>query len=155
MPGWRLGWLVAPPAIVERLDSVLINFFLTPAAISQHAALAAFDDLPLLRESVATYARNRELLLEALPRLGCGRVVAPEGAFYFYVDVGHLTNDSLAFCHRVLDETGVSLAPGIDFDPVDGHHCVRLSFAVRTPEVVDAIARLDAWVAKQPVNERR
>jgi aspartate/methionine/tyrosine aminotransferase len=155
MPGWRLGWLVAPPAIVERLDSVLINFFLTPAAISQHAALAAFDELPLLRESVATYARNRELLLEALPRLGCGRVVAPEGAFYFYVDVGHLTNDSLAFCHRVLDETGVSLAPGIDFDPVDGHHCVRMSFAVRTPEVVDAIGRLEAWVAKQPVIERR
>lgn len=150
MPGWRLGWLVAPESIVARLDSVIVNFFLSPAALSQHAALAAFDELPRLRESVATYARNRELLLEALPRLGCRRVVAPEGAFYFYVDVAHLTNDSLAFCHRLVEETGVSLAPGIDFDPIGGTHCVRLSFAVGTPEVEDAIARLEAWVAKQP-----
>jgi aspartate/methionine/tyrosine aminotransferase len=148
MPGWRLGWLVAPESLVARLDSVIVNFFLSPAALSQHAALAAFDELPRLRESISTYARNRELLLEALPRLGCRRVVAPEGAFYFYVDVGHLTNDSLAFCHRLVEETGVSLAPGIDFDPVGGTHCVRLSFAVRTPEVEDAIARLEAWVAK-------
>jgi aspartate/methionine/tyrosine aminotransferase len=148
MPGWRLGWMVAPESVVARLDSYLINFFLTPAALSQHAALAAFDELPALRESVHTYARNRERLLAALPRLGCRNVVAPEGAFYFYVDVAHVTNDSLAFCHRLLDETGVSIAPGIDFDPVGGRHCVRLSFALRTEEVEDAIERLSAWFAR-------
>lgn len=150
MPGWRLGWLVAPAHVVARLDAYLINFFLTPAALSQHAALAAFDELPELRESVSTYARNRERLLAALPAMGCRNVVAPEGAFYFYVDVGHLTDDSLAFCHRLLDETGVSLAPGIDFDPVGGRHCVRLSFALHTREVEEAVARLAAWFARQP-----
>jgi aspartate/methionine/tyrosine aminotransferase len=151
MPGWRLGWLVAPPTLAPRLDSYLINFFLTPPALSQHAALAAFDDLAELRASVAGYARNRELLLEALPRLGCRNVVAPEGAFYFYVDVGHLTDDSLAFCRRLLDETGVSLAPGIDFDPGErGRRCVRISFAVRTPEVERAIELLADWLPRQP-----
>lgn len=151
MPGWRLGWLVAPSALASRLDSYLVNFFLTPPALSQHAALAAFDDLGELRASVAGYARNRELLLEALPRLGCRDVVAPEGAFYFYVDVGHLTNDSLAFCRRLLDDTGVSLAPGIDFDPGErGRRCVRISFAVRTPEVERAIELLAGWLPRQP-----
>lgn len=151
MPGWRLGWMVVPPALAARLDAYLVNFFLTPPALSQHAALAAFDDLAELRASVAGYARNRELLLEALPRLGCRNVVAPEGAFYFYVDVGHLTDDSLAFCRRLLDDTGVSLAPGIDFDPGErGRCCVRISFAVRTPEVERAIALLAEWLPRQP-----
>jgi aspartate/methionine/tyrosine aminotransferase len=150
MPGWRLGWLVAPAAVVARLEAYLINFFLTPAALSQHAALAAFDELPTLRASVEVYARNRARLLAALPRIGCRNVVAPEGAFYFYVDVAHLTQDSLAFCQRLLDETGVSLAPGIDFDPDGGRHCVRLSFALREAEVAEAIARLGDWFARQP-----
>jgi aspartate/methionine/tyrosine aminotransferase len=144
MPGWRLGWLVVPERVAARLSAHLINLFLTPPALSQHAALAAFDELPRLRASVDTYARNRTKLLDALPRLGCGRVVAPEGAFYFYVDVGHLTDDSLAFCRDVLEATGVSLAPGIDFDPVGGRRCVRLSFALREAEVDEAIARLAA-----------
>jgi aspartate/methionine/tyrosine aminotransferase len=151
MPGWRLGWIVAPARVAAQLDACLINFFLTPAAISQHAALAAFDELPALRASVEVYARNRSRLLAALPRIGCRNVVAPEGAFYFYVDLAHLTDDSLAFCRRLLDETGVSLAPGIDFDPVGGRHCVRLSFALREAEVEEAIARLGNWFARQPV----
>jgi aspartate/methionine/tyrosine aminotransferase len=149
MPGWRLGWLVVPERLVAALDACLINFFLTPAALSQHAALAAFDDLELLHESVATYAANRERLLAALPRIGCRDVVAPEGAFYFYVDVGAYTDDSLAFCRRVLEDTGVSLAPGIDFDPDAGRHCVRLSFALRPPEVDAAIERLGDWFARR------
>lgn len=151
MPGWRLGWMVVPPALAPRLDAYLVNFFLTPPALSQHAALAAFDDLDELRASVAGYARNRELLLEALPRLGFRDVVAPEGAFYFYVDAGRYTADGLAFCRRLLEDTGVSLAPGIDFDPGErGRRCVRISFALRTPEVERALALLAAWLPKQP-----
>ena len=71
MPGWRIGWLVAPESCVGSLHSHLINFFLTPPAIAQHAALAAFDDLALLKRSVETYAANRARLLEALPIWVC------------------------------------------------------------------------------------
>jgi aspartate/methionine/tyrosine aminotransferase len=151
MPGWRLGWLVAPESCVERLSAYLINFFLTPASVSQHAALAAFDDLAELRSSVAQYARNRERLLAELPRLGIAGIAPPDGAFYIYADVGHLTDDSLAFCHRLLDDTGVAVAPGIDFDPIDGRRFVRLSFAISGDELEQAIALLGPWLARQPL----
>lgn len=148
MPGWRLGWMIVPESLVDRLYATVINFFLTPPAISQHAAAAAFDDQADLAASVRDYARNRQLLLAALPELGFGNVVAPEGAFYFYVDVSHLTDDSLAFCRRLLEETGISLAPGIDFDPDGGRRCVRFSFAVTTPEVERAIDILGDWLVR-------
>ena len=146
MPGWRIGWLVAPEWGVAQLHSHLINFFLTPPAIAQHAALAAFDDLALLRRSVDTYAANRARLLEALPTMGLAGMAPPEGAFYLYVDVSHLTSDSLAFCKELLDDTGIAIAPGIDFDPVHGSGFVRLSFAISEREVERAIALLGPWL---------
>jgi aspartate/methionine/tyrosine aminotransferase len=150
LPGWRLGWLVAPAALVPSLSACLVNFFLTPPAISQHAALAAFDDTESLRATVAMYAHNRTLLLAALPSLGLATVLPPDGAFYLYLDMSHLTRDSLAFCRRLLDETGVALAPGIDFDPEHGHGHVRLSFAVTTAQVERALELLAPWLARQP-----
>ncbi len=150
MPGWRLGWLVAPAHCVERLSACLINLFLTPASISQHAALAAFDDREELDASVAQYAHNRARLLDALPRMGLTGIAPPDGAFYIYADVGHLTRDSLAFCHRLIDETGIATAPGIDFDPVDGHRWIRFSFALSGDELDDALALLEPWLAAQP-----
>jgi len=99
---------------------------------------------------VRTYARNRDLLLAALPALGLNRIAPPDGAFYIYADVGHLTNDSLDFALRLLKDTGVAIAPGVDFDPVHGHRFVRFSFAVATPLIESAIARLIPWFAAQP-----
>ena len=98
-----------------------------------------------LEGHVATYRRNRELLLEALPSLGLEKIAPPDGAFYIYADVGRLTDDSLAFCKQLLSDTGVATAPGIDFDPVDGRRFIRLSFAVSTPEIEEAIRRLIPW----------
>ena len=118
MPGWRLGWIVAPANCAQALNDYLINLFLVPSSLSQHAALAAFDDMPELVETVAQYARNRDRLLAELPRLGLVGIAPPDGAFYLYADVGHLTDDSLAFCRRLVEETGVAIAPGIDFDPI-------------------------------------
>lgn len=154
MAGWRLGWMVVPEAVAATLDAYLVNFFLTPPALSQHAALAAFDERAVLERSLATYARNRERLLAALPSLGLAEVAPPEGAFYLYVDVGHLTNDSLAFCRELLEDTGVSVAPGIDFDPERGHRQIRLSFAVDTPLVERAIERLRPWFAARAAGRR-
>ena len=150
MPGWRLGWLVAPPGLTARLSSYVINFFLTPPTLAQYAALAAFDDPLELERSVATYRVNRTLLLEGLAAMGIERIAPPEGAFYLYADVGHLTRDSLAFCERLLADTGIATAPGIDFDPVGGQRCIRLSFAVSTAEVGRALELLGPWLAAQP-----
>ena len=149
MPGWRIGWLVAPEACVAPLHSHLINFFLTPPAIAQHAALAAFDDLALLQRSVDIYAANRARLLEALPTMGLAGIAPPEGAFYLYVDVSHLTVDSLAFCKELLEHTGIAIAPGIDFDPVHGNGFVRLSFAISEREVERAIVLLRSWLSER------
>jgi len=147
MAGWRLGWLVVPPDLIDAARARMGNLFLTPPSLAQHAGLAAFDCGEELGGHLRTYARNRELLLEALPRMGLGRIAPPDGAFYIYADIGHLTNDSLAFCKELLRETCVATAPGIDFDPVDGNRFMRLSFAVSTPLVEEAISRLAPWFA--------
>jgi len=149
MPGWRLGWLVVPPELVDQARARMGNLFLTPPSLSQHAGLAALDCAEELDGHVRTYARNRDLLLAALPAMGLARIAPPDGAFYVYADVGHLTQDSMAFCIRLLEETGVATAPGIDFDPVDGHRFVRFSFAVSTPLVEEAIARMIPWFQAQ------
>ncbi|MEV5020508.1 aminotransferase class I/II-fold pyridoxal phosphate-dependent enzyme [Sphingobium sp. LMA1-1-1.1] len=149
MAGWRLGWVVFPPDLIETARARMGNLFLTPPSLAQHAGLKAFDCIDELEVHVATYRRNRELLLAALPALGLEEIAPPDGAFYIYADVGHLTNDSLSFCQKLLRETGVATAPGIDFDPVDGHRHIRFSFAVSTDRVEDAITRMIPWFRQQ------
>jgi aspartate/methionine/tyrosine aminotransferase len=147
MVAWRLGWLLAPEDQADRARAFCGNMFLTAPSLSQHAGLEALGAKDELEGHVAVYRSNRDLLLKALPLLGLNRIAPPDGAFYLYVDIGHLTGDSLAFCKRMLMDTGVAVAPGIDFDPVDGHRCIRLSFAVSTAEVEEAIVRLQPWFA--------
>ena len=145
MAGWRLGWLLVPPDHVERARAFIGNLFLTPPSLSQHAGLAAMDEHAVLEGHVQTYARNRDLMLAALPALGLKSIAPPDGAFYIWADVGHLTDDSVAFCEQLLRDTGVATAPGVDFDPVDGHRFMRLSFAVSTPEIQEALRRVTPW----------
>jgi aspartate/methionine/tyrosine aminotransferase len=145
MTGWRLGWLVLPEPLVRPVECLAQNLFLSPPTLSQHAAQAVFDCRDELAANVARYARNRALLLEELPKAGFDRWAPAEGAFYLYADVGMLTNDSEAFCRRMLEETGVAVTPGIDFDPARGHRFVRFSFAGDTGDIAEAAARLKAW----------
>lgn len=147
MAGWRLGWLVVPPAMIDAARARMSNMFLTPPSLSQHAGLAAFDCRDELEGHIETYRRNRDLMLDALPAFGLTRIAPPDGAFYIYADIGHLTDDSLAFCTKLLEDTGVATAPGVDFDPVEGHRFMRFSFAVSTDRVEDAIARMTPWFA--------
>ncbi len=148
MAGWRLGWLISPRDEASRAVAYMGALFLTAPSLAQHAALVAMDCRDELEGHVGTYRRNRELLLEALPALGLEKIAPPDGAFYIYADVGRLTDDSLAFCKQLLSDTGVATAPGIDFDPVDGRRYIRMSFAVSTPEIEDAIRRLVPWFAE-------
>ena len=148
MVGWRLGWLLVPREHLHRARAFVGNMFLTAPSLSQHAGLAALDAHDELQGHVAAYARNRALLLGALPALGLNDIAPPDGAFYVYADVRHLTDDSLAFCKKLLLDTGVATAPGIDFDPEDGRHFIRMSFAVSTPELEEAITRMTPWFAQ-------
>lgn len=147
MVGWRLGWVIAPADKADTVRAYRGNLFLSPPSLSQHAALAAMDCREELEAHVDTYRANRAALLEALPRMGLSSIAPPDGAFYVWADIGHLTDDSLAFCERLLRETNVATAPGLDFDPVNGHRFMRFSFAVSTPEVKEAIQRLEPWFA--------
>ena len=149
MAGWRLGWLLVPPDHIDRARAFIGNLFLTPPSLSQHAGLAAMDAHDELEGHIETYRANRDLMLSALPSLGLRTIAPPDGAFYIWGDIGHLAGDSPAFCERLLHDTGVATAPGVDFDPVEGRHFMRFSFAVSTPEVQEALRRLQPWFAGQ------
>ena len=149
MVDWRLGWLLVPETHIDAARALIGNLFLTPPSPSQQAALVAMDCDDTLEGHRAMYARNRALLLDALPTMGLARIAPPDGAFYLWADVGHLTDDSMAFCTRLLRDTGVALAPGVDFDAVDGHRFIRFSFAPDSARIEEALRRLRPWFAAQ------
>jgi aspartate/methionine/tyrosine aminotransferase len=154
MVAWRLGWLVAPERDLARCRAIAGNLFLTAPSLAQHAALAAMDSTEELQANLAVYRKNRDLLLGALPLLGLREIAPPDGAFYIWANVGHLTADSLSFCKRLLRECGVATAPGVDFDPEQGRHFIRMSFAVSTSQVEEAIRRMAPWFVEQAATGR-
>lgn len=149
MTGWRLGWMVFPPDLVRPVELLAQNLFVSPPAIAQHAALAAFDCTAELDANVARYAKNREILQKALPEAGFGDLAPSDGAFYVYADVSPLTNDSEAFCREMLANTGVAATPGIDFDPERGNRYVRFSYAADTAGVQAAAAAIKRWLGSR------
>ncbi|MGV9744905.1 pyridoxal phosphate-dependent aminotransferase [Rhodococcus zopfii] len=151
MTGWRLGWILVPQSLQRPLQRLASNMTVCPPAISQYAALEAFgaEARAELDGHVARYAANRDLLLRGLPALGITKLAPADGAFYVYADIAHLLRPgetSTAWCSRLLHDTGVALAPGIDFDTVRGDETVRLSFAGATADIEDALGRLRAWL---------
>lgn len=145
MTGWRIGWLVVPEALVRTIERLAQNLYISPPAISQAAALGAFDGIEELEEIKASYARNRTMLLEELPRAGLSAILPADGAFYLYADVSPLTNDSAAFAKAMLKEIGVATTPGIDFDPERGANYLRLCYAGPEAEIREAARRIAAW----------
>jgi aspartate/methionine/tyrosine aminotransferase len=146
MTGWRIGWLLVPGELIDAVDRLASNFALCPPALSQIAAVSAFDDYSEPEANVQRYASNRDRLLAALTANGLGTYVAPDGAFYVYVDVSAYTSDSIAWAGRLLDEAGVAVAPGVDFDRVDGGKYVRLCFAGDGDVIVEAIEQWGSWL---------
>ncbi len=148
MTGWRIGWMLVPPRLRRPVDVLTGNFTICPPVLSQYAAVEAFSESSYAEcdAHVARYAENRRLLLEGLPRLGIDRLAPADGAFYVYADVSHLTDDSMAFCQRLLAETGVATAPGIDFDTEVGNRFVRMSFAGHPAEMSEALVRIGDWL---------
>jgi aspartate/methionine/tyrosine aminotransferase len=152
MTGWRLGWLVLPDELVGPVDALASNFALCPPALAQQAAITALgpEGMAAARANVAGYAATRAMLLARLPELGWAHVAPADGAFYLYADISASGLDSATWCARLLDEAGVALTPGDDFDPVDGHRFVRLSFASPIAVVAEAVDRIVAWQRAAP-----
>jgi len=146
MTGWRIGWMVVPQDLVRPIERLAPNLYISAPYLSQVAALAAFDGLDEIAAIRDGYARNRALLLDALPGLGLTEFHPVDGAFYLYADVARLTDDASRFCRRMLDEAGVAATPGLDFDPVEGGHHVRFSFAGSGAECEEAMRRLRIWL---------
>lgn len=146
MTGWRIAWMVLPDQLLRSVECLAQNLFISPPCVSQHAALAAMDCRAELERNVARYAANRDVLLQGLPDAGLDRLASADGAFYVYADVSDFTDDSVAFCKRMLLETGVAATPGTDFDPARGHHFVRFSFARSTADMHAAVDALKVWL---------
>ncbi|MDA8231663.1 MAG: aminotransferase class I/II-fold pyridoxal phosphate-dependent enzyme [Magnetospirillum sp.] len=145
MTGWRLGWMVVPPDLAEAVERLQQNLFIAPPTLAQMAAVAAFDCPDELDGRVRRYRANRDVLLNELPSAGFRVLAPPEGAFFLYADIGDGPEDSPALCRRMLDEIGVAVTPGLDFDPARGHRTVRFSYAGPADDIVEAARRIRAW----------
>lgn len=145
MTGWRIGWMVVPQRLTRVFERLAQNLYISPPSVSQAAALAAFDATEELERYRSTYAQNRAMLLEELPRAGFDVLAPADGAFYFYADVARYTDDSEAFVRRMLRETGVAVTPGVDFDASDGAHYLRFSYAGTFAHMCEAVRRLKTW----------
>jgi aspartate/methionine/tyrosine aminotransferase len=148
MTGWRIGWLVVPEALVRPIERLTQNLYISPAAISQEAALGAFDGIEELEEIKQSYARNRAMLLEDLPRAGLRTILPADGAFYLYADVSRFTSDSAAFAKAMLKDIGVAATPGVDFDPVRGSSYLRFCYAGPEQAMREAARRITVWLKR-------
>ena len=149
MTGWRVGWMVVPPDHVRMIERLAQNMFICAPHASQVAALAAMDCGAELEGNLAVYTRNRQLMLDGLPRAGFTRIAPPDGAFYIYADVTDLTSDARGFCAEVLARAGVAITPGLDFDPKRGQGAVRFSYSGATADIVEGLRRLTLYMAER------
>ncbi|WP_323118409.1 pyridoxal phosphate-dependent aminotransferase [Burkholderia alba] len=148
MTGWRLGWLVVPPALTGTFEKLAQNLFICPSALAQHAALACFEPrtLEIYEARRLEFKRRRDFIVPALERLGFRVPVMPDGAFYVYADcsgVAHsAAGDSAALTTAMLHDAGVVLVPGMDFGAAAPRRYIRLSYATAYPRLEEAVERL-------------
>ncbi len=144
MTGWRLGWLVAPPAAVPELEKLAQNLYISASTIAQHAALACFEPsaIEIFEQRRHEFQRRRDFLLPALRELGFGIAVEPEGAFYLYADISAFGGDAFAFCRHFLETEHVAFTPGLDFGRYKASHHVRFAYTQSLPRLQQAVERI-------------
>ena len=147
MTGWRVGWMLVPEELLRPMECLQQNLFICAPAPSQIAALAVFDFKTVLDGYVARYRQNRDLLLNRLPSIGFDKLAPADGAFYLYADVSSLTNDSESFCRKILTQTGVAFAPGLDFDSTRGKKFIRISYAESPATINQAVDVIAEWMS--------
>ncbi len=147
MTGWRVGWMIVPEDHVRVIERLAQNMFICPSHASQIVALNAMECGDELDANMVVYRENRRLMLEGLPKAGFDKIAPPDGAFYIYADVSEMTDDSRAFAAEILEQAGVAVTPGLDFDPARGVGTLRFSYARATVDIVEGLARLQAFMS--------
>ncbi len=148
MTGWRVGWMVVPEPLVRPVERLQQNLAISVPTLAQYAATAAFDGRAEMEAVKHGYEDNRKILVEGLPRAGITSFLPVDGAFYLYANVAPFTDDSLDFAKRMLEEAGVAATPGIDFDPIDGRHYIRFSYARSAADMREAMERIGSWLKR-------
>ena len=146
MTGWRIGWMILPEQLLNTAEKLAQNLYISAPTPNQIAAIAAFDCSEELDQNIRRYKENRNILLSDLPAEFLGNAAPCDGAFYIYADISALSVDSVNFAKKLLDETGVATTPGVDFDPINGHRYLRLSFAGATQTMNEAVKRINEFV---------
>ena len=147
MTGWRIGWIVLPPALIRPIERLQGNLAISVPALSQIAALAAFGGRAEMEAVKHGYEENRRILLAGLPKIGFDKILPVDGAFYLYADVSRFCRDSYEFAKRMLEQTHVAVTPGSDFDPRQGQHFIRLCYAGSRAEMKEALERIGNWLS--------
>ena len=148
MTGWRVGWMVAPEALVRPLDRLQGNLAISVPTLSQIAAEAAFEGRAEMQAVKHGYEENRRILLDGLPKAGLDKILPVDGAFYLYADISRFSSDSFDFAKRMLEETHVAATPGVDFDPIHGKEFIRFSYAGSAAQMHEAVERIGAWLKR-------
>ncbi len=146
MTGWRIGWMILPEQLVNAAEKLSQNLYISAPTPNQIAAVKAFDCSEELDLHVKRYRENRQVLLSGLPSEFLGKAAPCDGAFYIYADISALSVDSISFAKKLLDESGVATTPGVDFDPINGHRYLRLSFAGSKKSMHEAVKRINSFV---------
>ena len=149
MTGWRIGWMVVPESHIRQVECLTQNMFICAPHASQVTALAAMDCREELETNMAVYQANRALMLEGLPRAGFTKIAPPDGAFYIYADVSDMTSDSRKLAQEILEGAGVSVTPGLDFDPKRGLGSLRFSYARSTEDIREGLVRLERFMSNR------
>ena len=149
MTGWRVGWMVVPENHIRQVERLAQNMFICAPHASQVVALAAMECREELIAYQAVYEKNRRLMIDGLPKAGFDRIAPPDGAFYIYADISHLTSDSLSFAREILQEAGVAVTPGLDFDTQRGAGSLRFSYAGSSEDIQEGLHRLTQFMQKK------
>jgi len=145
MTGWRLGWIVAPDALMPDLGKLIeYNTSCSPVFVQRAGVVAITDGEPTIAHTVERYRAARDMLVSALSRLPRIAVAPPPGAMYAFFRVEDVT-DSLEFCKRLVREARLGLAPGSAFG-AEGEGFVRWCFASSEARLADGIARLERFL---------
>lgn len=145
MTGWRLGWLILPPHMVEPVERMAASLAICAPTLAQHAALACFepDTMRAFEQRRDAFRQRRDYLLPEFERLGLHVPARPDGAFYIYADISRHARDSEEFSHRLLHEAGIAAIAGHDFGPAYASRMMRFSYATGLDRLEEAVARLD------------
>ena len=146
MTGYRLGWVIGDKGFINQIRNLSMNFYLSPSSISQYVAKKVFNYYDYFDSIVLKYLENRNYLINKLQSIGLSDIIVPEGAFYLYVNISEVNNNSYDFCKRMVDDIGVTLAPGIDFDDKRGNSYVRFSYSCKKIELEESIKLIKNWL---------